>query len=148
MGAEAIMGTFVNIKTMADGTPRLVLDLQCGLSEVAAMGLIPGVPFAIARISKEAAGRPAVAPVSQPESPKDRPGHLCIMACTFCADKTFWKWMERHFNADCESEDQAADLIYDLCEITSRKQLDTDPNAAERFHNVIRRPFVAWRETQ
>jgi hypothetical protein len=80
--------------------------------------------------------------------PKQKVGELCIMACKFCVDKTFWKWLERHFNADCTSESEAADIIYDLCEITSRKQLDTDPSAAERFHTVIRRPFIAWREAQ
>lgn len=135
----ALLGTFVNVKTMADGTPRIVLDMQCTLSEIAAMGLVPGVPFGLARIEKEAAVTP------EPE-PKEKPGLLCIMACKFCADSQFWKWMQRHLNCDVTNADEAKDVIYDICRITTRKELDTNAAAAEIFHNEIRGPFVAWRD--
>lgn len=139
MSADAILGTFVKIGTMADGTPRLVLDLQCTLSEVAAMGLIPGVPFAIARLSKEAAGKPAVAPVSQPQEQKEKPGQLCVMACTFCADTEFQRWL------GVDTEEEAKALILEDCRIQSRKELDSNHQAAQIFLNQFRGPFMAYK---
>ena len=138
----ALMGTFVKISTMADGTPRIVLDLQCTLSEIADMGLIPGVPFAIARLTKESASTPVVPPDTKPEPAKTRVGELCIMACTFCADKMFWKW------AGVLNEADAKQVILDACGIASRKELDEDTIAARDFHNEIRMPFVEWKSAQ
>lgn len=162
MSADAILGTFVKIGTMADGTPRLVLDLQCTLSEVASMGLIPGVPFAIARLSKDAALQESRRP---PETRMDstfapnfeqktanpstsqKPGQLCVMAVNFCKDRMFWRWLEQ-LCMDCGNEDMAKDLILDICRIQSRKELDTNAAAAEIFHEEIRKPFLAWREAR
>jgi hypothetical protein len=143
--SAAIMGTFVSIKTMADGSPRITLDMQCTLSEVAAMGLIPGVPFALARLIKEAAGKPTVAPVSQPQKPSERAGQLCVMACTFCADGSFWKWLEVDADILCDSEKRAKEYILDMCGIESRKELDANNTAAACFHEFIRMPFLAWK---
>jgi hypothetical protein len=144
MSLDAIMGTFVSIKTMADGTPRIILDLQCGLADVAAMGLIPGVPFGIARIAKEGSAKP----VAAPQEPKERPGQLCVMAVTFCADKAFWHWIERVHNLDCSSEEEAKGFVLETCNIDSRKELDTNRAAADAFHQQVRRPFLAWRDAQ
>lgn len=136
--SDAILGTFVKIGTMADGTPRLVLDLQCTLSEVAAMGLIPGVPFAIARLSKESAS----APVSKLQEPKEKPGQLCVMACTFCADPEFRDWL------GASNEDDAKQMILQELRISSRKELDTNHEAGRQFLNEYRNPFVAWRDAK
>lgn len=133
--SDAIMGTFVKIGTMADGTPRLVLDLQCSLSEIAAMGLIPGVPFAVARLTKESSSNPA----SQPQEPKEKPGQLCVMACTFCADKEFQRWL------GIDTEEEAKALILEDCRITSRKELDSNYQAGQIFLNVFRGPFMAYK---
>jgi hypothetical protein len=141
---SAIMGTFVKIGTMADGTPRIVLDLQCGLADVAAMGLIPGVPFAIARLTKEAAGKP----VTEPEAPKEKPGQLCVMACTFCADPMFRKWISETYKYECQDEGAAKEFVLEICGIESRKELDTDSRAAFVFHERVRKPFVAWKADQ
>jgi hypothetical protein len=147
--SAAIMGTFVSIKTMADGSPRITLDMQCTLSEVAAMGLIPGVPFALARLVKEVAGKPAVAPVSHPQEPKERPGQLCVMACTFCADPMFWKWISTETTSDeVLDEAGAKEFILYVCCIDSRKELDQSASAARAFHEQIRKPFMAWNDAR
>lgn len=83
-------------------------------------------------------------PIEQP-APKQKPGELCILACTFCADKQFWKWIEQVHDLDCNSEDMAKNFILNECNIVSRKELDTSIVAAKLFHEEIRKPFVAWR---
>lgn len=132
------MGTFVKIGTMADGTPRIVLDLQCTLSEIAAMGLIPGVPFALARMTKEAS-------VTPPAEPKTKPGPLCVMACNFCEDPIFWRWIYTFHSTNAENAEDAKDFILHFCCIESRKELDSNVKAAEAFHKYIRGPFLAWK---
>lgn len=55
MSGAVISASFVRLQTMADGTPRVIFDLDCTLADIAAMGLTPGVPVAIARLTQEAA---------------------------------------------------------------------------------------------
>lgn len=159
--SDAIMGTFVKIGTMADGTPRIVLDLQCTLSEIAAMGLIPGVPFALARMTKEASvghGETRTSTASKDDStPKntdsmatEKPGQLCVMACNFCDDPLFWKWIvlgSPYSYKGADAQD-AKHFILDICGIDSRKALDSDLAAAREFHRHIREPFLAWKAKQ
>lgn len=137
---SAIMGTFVKIGTMADGTPRLVLDLQCTLSEVAAMGLIPGVPFALARLEKEVAGKPVA------QEPKERAGVYRIMACNFSKDPQFHEWLNTIGYSGVTTEGQARAAILDICGITSRKDLDSSDEARHAFLTQVRTPFFDWRE--
>jgi hypothetical protein len=135
---NAILGTFVSIKTMADGTPRITLDMQCSLADVAAMNLIPGVPFGVARITKEA----SVAPV---EPPKEKPGPLCVMACNFCADPLFIEFMDCHFS-HCTTEAHAKKVLCEVLGLSSRRELDSDSKKADAFHSLIRKPFLTWKE--
>ncbi|ORC44428.1 hypothetical protein B2G74_32970 [Burkholderia sp. A27] len=44
--------------------------------------------------------------------------------------------------------EEAAEIIRTVCGIDSRRALATDKAAAERFHNLLRRPFVEWRSQQ
>jgi hypothetical protein len=50
-----LIGTFVRLQTLADGTPRIVFDVDCTLAKLAELGLKPGSPVALARITQEAA---------------------------------------------------------------------------------------------
>lgn len=95
---------------------------------------------------------------------------LCIMACVFCRDPLFMQWLdqtnpvsqETNIKAtvtlgdeifDCQaysqhSESSAKAHILGTCGIESRNQLDTNAEAARRFHEKIRQPFLAWRDEQ
>lgn len=56
MDAAILRGSFVRMQTMADGTPRLIIDLpQTTLAQLGALELDPGAPLAIARLTQEAA---------------------------------------------------------------------------------------------
>lgn len=55
MGANAISGTFVRLKTLVDGTVRIELDLDCDLNSASQLGLSPGSTLAIARLTDKAA---------------------------------------------------------------------------------------------
>ena len=130
----ALLGTFVNVKTMADGTPRLVLDLQCTLAEIAALGLIPGTPFGIARIT----GESSVQPIEQFPT-KEPIGPLCKLACQWCKDPEFLSFQ------GLTDERTARNFILVRCGVESRRELDTDKRAGQLFHNLIRQPFMRWK---
>jgi hypothetical protein len=130
---SAVMGTFVSIKTMADGSPRITLDMQCTLADVAAMGLIPGVPFALARLTKEASLTP---PAPSQEPSKQPIGALCRLAVQLCEEPSFITWLRAVDSAHAKA------IILNSCGISSRKELDTNEKAAQIFHSKFRQPFV------
>lgn len=55
MSEAAITGAFVRLQTMADGTPRAIIDLHCKLEEAARIVGEPGQTLALARLTEEAA---------------------------------------------------------------------------------------------
>lgn len=46
------------------------------------------------------------------------------------------------------SVDEAAEFIRICCGVDSRRELAQHAGAAERFHNIIRKPYLAWKERQ
>jgi hypothetical protein len=126
---SALMGTFVSIKTMADGTPRISLDMQCSLSDIAAMGLVPGVPFALARLEKEAS------------VPASKGSMNARQAALWCKEQTFWAFIKKAFGRAILTEQDAADVIYEACGIKSRAELDNDTAAERLYREMIVVPY-------
>lgn len=46
----------------------------------------------------------------------------------------------------CQTEAEAKDWLTATCGIGSRVQLDKVPEAAERFHRLVRYPYMAWKD--
>lgn len=95
--------------------------------------------------------QPVIQPITEKSlavEKKEKPGDLCVMACKFCADPQFRRWLvvDDPEVSTC-SELDARKAILDWCGIGSRKKLDTDERAARIFHNRIRKPFLAWLDT-
>lgn len=137
--SDAIMGTFVSIKTMADGTPRITIDLDCTLSDASALGLTPGAPFALARLTQEATQKEAQKQVAEP---KEKPGQLCVMACNFCSDHLFLDYF------GLRTEEEAKDFLISYCGVSSRKELDSNSEAGRIFLEKIRGPFLEWKRQE
>jgi len=77
---------------------------------------------------------------------------LCIMACVFCRDAQFLAWLNHLAVLGGEpeglapaTEADAKEFITTLCGVTSRNDLDRDPAAAQRFHELVRLPFLEWK---
>lgn len=81
---------------------------------------------------------------------------LCIMACVFCRDPLFQEWADREaaersllaFGGTLPGKGEALAKAFVLLAagVKSRNDLDTDPDAAARFHDQVRKPFLAWKE--
>jgi len=139
----ALYGTFVRLQTMADGGVRLVLDLGCSLADIAALNLMPGAAFGLARIT----GELTIAPVEAKPEPVKKSGPLCLLACQLCESHDFQDWLST-FEYMTFDEKEAKHWLLLACEIASRKQLDSDNDAAIRFHELVRKPFIEWRNAQ
>lgn len=140
---SAIPCSSVSMRTMADGTLRLSIDIEpANAQDAFRLFAAPGTPAAIAalQVGYAAAGEPSVKESLTPETPKG--GALAKLAGMWCADKTFQAWLGV---ADEDSENRATLSFYELCDIRSRRELDHDPAAAERFNRLIRGPYMKWR---
>jgi hypothetical protein len=65
-----------------------------------------------------------------------RPRPLCWLAIAFC--------QQPEFLAFCRARDEseAKAFILRTCDVASRKELDTNPDAAARFHAYVRKPYA------
>lgn len=87
-------------------------------------------------------------PVSEPKVKKshfDREplGDLCWRAVQWCKTPEFWDWVagQCQCHPAAVEEKQAREYILLKCGIESRKELDTNPEAARKFHQFIRGPY-------
>lgn len=76
----------------------------------------------------------------QPVQPVEKPkgGALAKLAGIWCSNPNFIKWIGA---SDAEG---AAKQIRVMCGVLSRAELDSNPDAADRFQRLIRAPFMKW----
>lgn len=134
---SAIEAASVGVRTMADGTLRLSLDIEPRHAQAAfALFGAPGTPMALAAL------KPAS---SKPEAPKGGP--LAQWVAMRCKEPHFLAWLygqhkEQWATTEGESaEDVAANLVRALCGVESRAELDSNPDAAATLHKLIREPY-------
>jgi hypothetical protein len=128
---SVIEASSVQIRTMADGTLRIVCDVEPRHAQ-SAFRLFgsPGTPMALAGL------KPAPA---EPERPKGGP--LSQWAAMRGADPEFRRWLAQKYNTQCPNEGAAASILRLVCEVESRADLDNDTIAAARFHERIMGPW-------
>lgn len=74
--------------------------------------------------------------------------NLVQMAGMLPRDPAFREWVAIVSGQEGVREEHAADWIRFVCEVESRRELDSNRDAQLRFHSRIRRPFVDWKEQQ
>jgi len=137
---SAVMGATTTVRTMADGTFRIQVDVEPRYAQSAfALFGAPGTPIALARITNEAAVEHDRAAQTEPEK---KGGPLARLAAQLGADPEFQRFIE------VSNADEAAERIRGLCRIESRAQLDNDPDASAEFHRVIRGPWLKYRASR
>lgn len=125
-----IEASTVSVKTMADDTLRLTIDIEPRHAQAAfQMFGARGLPCVVARL-QDAPQEP------EPERPKAKGGPLAKLAGTLCNNPQFIKWL------GATDADGAAEFVRIECGIDSRAELDDSPTAARIFHEAIRVPFL------
>lgn len=86
-----------------------------------------------------------IAKVRKSDIAREPLGDLCWRAVQWCKEPEFWAFLEAAYGVDSmlpvASELDATGVVRVLCQIESRKELDTNPEAARKFHQFIRGPY-------
>lgn len=80
------------------------------------------------------------------ETELQKGGAVAKRAAIVCQDKRFCLWLDRRrtakFNMDVpdgtHTADDAKDFVLRACEVESRRELDHNPTAANKFYNVLK----------
>jgi hypothetical protein len=91
------------------------------------------------------AGNPVTTDIGNPTSGKPREplGDLCWRAVQWCKTPEFWDWVagQCQCHPAAIEEKQAREYILLKCGVDTRKELDTHPEAARKFNQLIRGPY-------
>lgn len=58
-----------------------------------------------------------------------------------CKEEVFHQFLHETFGANVTTEEAAIEVVKVYGGVESRAEFDTNPHAAFRFHNVLRRPY-------
>lgn len=157
--AVAVRGTRRTFKQLVDGTLRVIVDIE-PIHAKTFLDLFGDVdmPVALAPLSLDAL-EVETKIVHEPlgssldTTYKEPIGPLCLISVRLCQDEKFRAWLRAtqptgwQMVADTigwkDEEAIAKGIIVDACLIDSRRELDTDARAADRFHSIFRRPYLA-----
>lgn len=78
----------------------------------------------------------------EPEQPKVGP--LAYWLVRRCAEPEFWGWLSNSLGWLIRTPAEAASAVKMILEITSRKEVDADPEKVRLFHERIRGPYSKW----
>lgn len=138
---SAIEAASVGVRTMADGTLRVTVDIEPSNAQAAfALFGSPGTPIALAALKVGHAS--IIEPEIKPDNPKG--GELAKLAGMWCEKPDFQQWARDTYSSahTVKSSHLAADWMRGLCDIKSRAELDSDQASAEIFHRMIRGPYL------
>lgn len=162
---SAIAASFVRAQTMADGTLRLIVDVE-PCDAVAAFGLFgqPGTAMALAALKPTHQVQEPPKSAGGAGAPKPKGGELSIWVALRCKEPEFQNWIRAAYDrrmggdgsgwgdvgpGDFKSvdgpirEQHAAHCVKVFCDCDqSRREIDADPRKAELFHSLIRGPYA------
>jgi len=74
------------------------------------------------------------------------PNGLAGLAVMWSTMPDHWQWLEEEFGVPVPDEATVKDLICSICGIESRKELNTNPQAAAVYVESIKEPYAASRQ--
>lgn len=159
----AVEGASAGMETMAKGVARLFVDVEPRHAD-RAIDLFgdAGVLMALAALTPEHLREREREKQQRLEARGHRPSFLAVQ---WCRDAVFREWLARCPELEesraavrpaaisagqptAPPDAYAALVLCHACGITSRRELDTDPDALSRFNRNVRRPFLAWQQAQ
>jgi hypothetical protein len=153
---DVIAGTRRSMKELVDGTIRVQIDIdrQYKADFHRLFGEID-MPVALAPLDLRTARAQMARDAAEQSPPTTHEagtgwrnlGSLTQSAILLCKDETFQKYLaEKHdigHPDDPPSEEMAAQFVKDWCKVASRKDLDDNRDAAQRFRVLMGR-YRLW----
>jgi hypothetical protein len=150
---SAIEGATVACRTLQDGTLRITVDVDPPLAQQAfALFGAPGRGVALAAlkdgraaIEKPDPSQSRIRTERQQETTQANWGALgvnCKAAITWGSSPDYLAFI------GAQSPEDAERHIKNVCRVKSRKELDTDAEAAERFARYVKAPFQRYMQAR
>lgn len=144
-GEAVIIGTFSDAKSIKTRSAyQLVIEIPIEQADEAlkALGGIPRpgaeVTVWVARLDPKAVQK-AKEPAVQANHHLSR---QCATLCTYGKFRTFLKEAAKTVGEPADAED-AASWVRELCQVESRAEFDSDPEAAKRW-NALYAEYLVW----
>lgn len=145
----AISAVRRQVREMVDGTLEIKLHVS-PVDKAAFHQLFPDIdmPVALAPLNPQFAQT-----ANSPEPEKEKPGPLCMLAVNWCRDADFQDWLFEKLAisgwqmSPVTSEETTKNNLCLLLGIQSRREIDTNPEAAMRFQTLIRLPYMKYQTT-
>lgn len=140
---DVLQATYADLKTVKTrSTCQLILELPIeALTDVVGLlgAPVPGetVWVAVARLTGKQ--QQIEAPADEPQ--RERP--LSQQAAILCGIVTFRRFLSERFRRTIAGDDEAAKLVRELCRVKSRRDIDTDEDAASAFRGM-RADYRNW----
>jgi hypothetical protein len=143
--SDLIQATSRQVKTMADGTLRLTVDISpMDAQKAFALFGMPDAPVVLARLTQQAAMQQAQDEVIEQDA---KGGFLSQWLAMRCNEPEFWRFIENKLainNGFITNLEQCDVEVKEYLLIESKKELDNNKEAEARFHSLIRRPYADW----
>lgn len=150
---SAIEASSAGVRDMADGSLRITLEFEPRHArEAYSLFGSRGTPVAVVALK-------VGAPDPAPETEQPKGGPLSRLACQWCRRDDFMSFIRPIYDramggdgggwGDVRPADVGGPEAYCrhaicvLCDVSQRRLLDHDKDAAETFHRLIRKPFEA-----
>ena len=152
---SAIEGSSAGVKDLVDGSLRITIEFSPEhAKEAYALFGNRGTPVAVVALKDGY--------VTESEDAKEikKGGELSKLAARFCNDLTFFNFIRPVYDqfmggngdgyGDLDSHevmrksDFSRHAICTICGINSRAELDHNKEAADKFHDLIRKPYSEW----
>lgn len=121
-----------------------IMEMEC--SDLRTRALSPGVSC------RRVTGNVAPSVRKHVEEWHKRSPRLSMYAAVMCQNTDFWAWANEQDEVPgrtwVTNKEEAAIWMRERIHISSRRELDSDAGAAERYHRMIRKPFVEWQEKE
>ena len=143
--SDLIQATSRTVKTMADGTLRLTVDISPIHAQNAfTLFGMPDAPVVLARLTQEAAQTQAQNETIEADKPKG--GFLSQWLAMRCNEPQFWEFVQaKSYSPKTINSYESCDAEVKLyLQIESKTEIDNDTDALKRFHELVRLPYASW----
>ena len=139
---SAIQASSAGVKDMADGSLRITLEFEPRYAKEAyAMFGARGTAIAVAALTQEA----SISHAQKETINEPKGGLLSQWLAIRCGEPEFWEFVKAKTNAPAISSAEMCDAEVKLyLNILSKKEIDNIKQAEQRFHEMIRKPYMDW----
>ena len=140
--SDAIMGVRRQARELVDGTIEVKIHIE-PRHKAQFHFLFPNIdmPVALAPLTQEASiSHAQIETINEPKG-----GLLSQWLAIRCGEPEFWEFVKAKTNAPAISSAAMCDAEVKLyLNILSKKEIDNIKQAEQRFHEMIRKPYMDW----